>query len=199
MSKYTKLLIQINITIFFLWFLLDAQIMIDHFLVSTNAIVNGRVWTVITSVFSHNMPLHLLLNMLILYNFGLVLEGYLGGKRFLWLYMLSGLSGSLMHCLSSSLLIHDPTLQALGASGAISGLLVFFSLQFPKHLVYLFGLIPIPSLIATLSFIGLDLYGLIKQSHGAGLPIGHGAHLGGALMGGIYFFFIWRRRRIIYY
>lgn len=166
--------------------------MIDHFLVSSQAISEGRLWTLISSVFSHNMHIHLFMNMFVLYSFGQVMEEVMGTKRFLFLYLMAGLGGSIAHCMTSSYLIHNPALPALGASGAVSGILVAFSLLFPKHLVFILGLIPLPAFMAMILFVGSDLWGLISQTQGAGLPIGHGAHLGGALVGVIYFYFFLR-------
>ncbi len=161
--------------------------MVNNFLVSTDAIAAGRIWTLITSVFSHNMPLHIFINMFVLSSFGPLMEDVLGNKNFLIFYLAAGIAGSLAHCCTSSFLLHDSSLPALGASGAISGVLVLFSLMYPKHLVYILGLIPIPALIATLLFVGSDVMGLIEQSKGNGIMIGHGAHLGGAVTGVIYF------------
>lgn len=115
------------------------------------------------------------------------MEAVLTPKRFLILYLTAGIAGSVSHCLTSSLFLGDAQLPALGASGAISGLLVVFSLMFPKQLIYIFGLIPIPALIGTAIFVGLDIVGLFTQAAGSTVPIGHGAHLGGAFMGFIYY------------
>jgi membrane associated rhomboid family serine protease len=58
--------------------------------------------------------------------------------------------------------------------------------MFPKQLIYIFGLIPIPAIFGTIIFVSLDLVGLLTQAAGSSVPIGHGAHLGGALAGFIY-------------
>jgi len=65
---------------------------------------------------------------------------------------------------------------------------------FPKERLLFFFLIPLPAMIAALIFVGLDLWGLSAQAHGGGLPIGHGAHLGGAFAGILYYFLFLRRR-----
>ena len=101
---------------------------------------------------------------------------------------MAGIFSSFVHALVSWYLLQRPELPALGASGAISGLIIFFSLLFPKQIILLFGIIPMPALFASILFIGLDLWGLIMQAEGGGLPIGHGAHLGGALCGVVYYF-----------
>lgn len=51
------------------------------------------------------------------------------------------------------------------------------------------GFIPIPAIFASALIIGLDVWGLIEQTRGGTLPIGHGAHLGGAFCGLMYYLF----------
>jgi membrane associated rhomboid family serine protease len=77
----------------------------------------GDWWRLITSVFLHYGPFHLLLNMLALYWFGSLLEQRIGSGRFLLLYLVSGLAGS------AGALLMDPTTPTVGASGAIFGIL----------------------------------------------------------------------------
>ncbi|MGE3608362.1 MAG: rhomboid family intramembrane serine protease [Bacteriovoracaceae bacterium] len=170
--------------------------MIQNFLVSWSGLLSGRIWTLVTSVFSHNMVFHILINMYVLYGFGTIMEQTLGSKRFLKFYLAAGIAGSLGHSLTSVALLHSPELPALGASGAISGVLVLFSLLYPNQLIFLFGIIPLPALFATSLFVGIDAWGLIAQYQGSQIPIGYGAHLGGAIIGLIYFLlFFWKRKR----
>lgn len=180
----------INIMIFFLWNiygLTNPQFMVNNFLVSWSAVSEGRIWTLLTTVFSHNMFWHIFINMFVLYNFGLIVENYLGSKRFLKFYLLAGLSGSLAHCLVGAFLIGEPQSAALGASGAISGVVLLFALVYPHEKIYILGIIPMPAIWAAILFMSIDALGLIGQTRGGGAPIGHGAHLGGALTGVIYY------------
>jgi membrane associated rhomboid family serine protease len=80
-------------------------------------------WRMLTSVFVHSTSFifHVLLNMYTLWIFGQVLEGMLGRGRFLALYLLSGLAGSL-----GVLFLADPRVPVVGASGAIFGLMGAF-------------------------------------------------------------------------
>lgn len=182
-------IIKLNIFVFFLWLLLGLYnpLMTSTFLVSWNAIEQGRFWTLLTSVFSHFMLFHLLINMYVFFGFGAMIENYLGGKRFLNFYLMAGVAGSLAHSLVSAVLLGRPELMALGASGAVSGVIMLFSVLFPHEKILLFGLIPIPAMGGALFFVGIDLWGLIAQTQGGTLPIGHGAHLGGALFGFLYY------------
>lgn len=186
--------IALNAIAFGLWKFTDTYpFMKEHFLVSYTALEDGYYWTLLSSVFSHNMFFHFFINMFVLHNFGRFLENYLGTLQFGIIYLLSGIMGSLSHSLTSGFFIGDPSLPALGASGAVAGIILVFSLCFPKEKILLFGIVPIPALFGAFLFIGLDLWGLYEQSVGSGFPIGHGAHLGGAFTGLFCYFFLLKR------
>lgn len=184
------LIVRWNIFIFLLWYamiFIDPIFMEKNFLLSWTALKEGRVWTLLTSVFSHNLFFHIFINMYFFYGFGKVLEGLLGSRRFLRLYLVSGLCGSIGHCLVSYFILNQPDLMALGASGAIAGVLVFFGFMFPHERIYLFGLIPLQAMWAIFIFIVFELRGLFAQAQGSLAPIGYGAHLGGAIGGFLYY------------
>ena len=163
-----------------LWSLLAV-----NFMVSTNRLEHGLWWTLLTAAFSHQELWHFLLNMVVLWSFGSVLERLLGSRLFVVFYLVSAIVSSASHCLVSSLLLHDDRIAALGASGAVSAVLIAFSLSFPRNKILLFGIVPIPALVGAALFVAIDLWGLLAQTRGAALPIGHGAHLGGALCGAV--------------
>jgi membrane associated rhomboid family serine protease len=167
----------------------------DHFLVSYSALTEGRYWTLLGSAFSHNMVIHFFINMYVLHSFGSFLEQYLGSLRFLLFYLTAGMVGSLCHALTSAYFLHAPDMPALGASGAVAGVILVFSLMFPREKILLLGIIPLPALFGALLFVGFDIWGLYAQSTGSGLPIGHGAHLGGAVTGLIAYLFWFRGGR----
>lgn len=193
-----RLFIILNVAVFVAWkyFAMqgDATVMNENFLVSWDSLVEKRYWTLVGSVFSHNMLFHILLNMMVLASFGPLLEKILSARRFLFFYMTAGVFASLSHAVVSKFLMDSPDLPALGASGAVAGVVLLFSLMFPREKILLFGIVPVPALFGALGFIGLDIWGLVAQTKGGGLPIGHGAHLGGALIGILYYFGVVRRR-----
>jgi membrane associated rhomboid family serine protease len=194
-SRLINTLIFINGAVFIAWqFDPLVVFMANNFLVSWDSLAEGRVWTLITSVFSHNMLFHLLINMFVLRSFGPILEKVLGAKSFLQFYFIAGIISSLSHAVVSNYIMNSPDLPALGASGAIAGIILVFSLLFPKERLLLFGIIPLPAIFGAIAFVGLDIWGLLAQSQGGGLPIGHGAHLGGAFTGVIYYFVFLRKR-----
>lgn len=190
------LIILLNVVVFLSWHMggeRQEEYMVNNFLVSWTGLLQGRWWTLWTSVFSHNMFLHIFINMFVLNSFGSLLEQLLGRWRFIVFYMYAGAVSSLCHCLVSAFVLHTPDLPALGASGAIAGLVLVFALIFPREKILLFAILPLPAIWGALAFVGLDLWGLFEQTKGGGLPIGHGAHLGGALAGVLYFVFYLRR------
>jgi len=172
-----------------------SPFMSANFLVSWEALAEGRWWTLIGACFSHIMLIHILINMLVLNNFGKLLERMLGSWFILLFYLVAGVVSSLSHAVVSAWFIGDPALPALGASGSIAGLILIFSLLFPKEKILLLGIIPLPAMVGALAFIGLDIWGLLAQAKGGGLPIGHGAHLGGAFTGIVWYFLFLRKRR----
>lgn len=186
--------IVINIIVYVMWFMStseSAQIfMQDHFLVSWQALQEGRFWTLLTSVYSHSLFLHILLNMFVLHSFGSLMEQVLGSWSFLKFYLVAGIFSSFTHSAVSAFILGDPQIPALGASGAIAGVILVFSLIFPREKILIFGIIPVPAIWGAFAFIALDLWGLFEQAGGGGLPIGHGAHLGGAFAGIVYYFLL---------
>lgn len=187
-------IIAVNVGIYLMWHFYSYDWMLDNFAVSWVSVDEGRYWTLLTSIFSHNMLLHLFINMFVLNSFGSLLEVLLGRKRFLNFYLFAGVAGSVTHAIVSNVLLQRPEQLAVGASGAIAGLILLFSLVFPKEKIFLFGILPLPAIFGALAFIGLDLWGLLAQTQGGGLPIGHGAHLGGAFAGIIYYFVLRSQR-----
>src|SRR5204863_9835786 len=131
----------------------------------------------ITSEFSHLWLFNILLNMMVLASFAPIVEFTIGSGRFLRFYLVAAVIASLSHAAVSAFLLHQPDQPALGASGAISGVDSLFAALYPRARLYLFGIIPMPALVGALAFVGLDVVGLIAQTEGGGLPIGHGAHL----------------------
>ncbi|MBC76582.1 MAG: hypothetical protein CME64_11265 [Halobacteriovoraceae bacterium] len=196
-SQLIRTIIMINIGVFLSWqysfYEGSLQFMAQNFLVSWDALAKGRFWVLLSSAFSHNAFFHIFINMFVLHSFGTIVIQITGRKAFLVFYLVAGVSGSFLHAATSYFLLQEPYLNALGASGAIAGIILLYALLFPKKKILLLGFIPIGAIWGALLFVGVDLWGLIAQTRGGGFPIGHGAHLGGALMGALYF--LWIRKK----
>jgi membrane associated rhomboid family serine protease len=192
-------IVGINVVVFLAWRLAVEgggpwAFLAKNFLVSTHRLEQGMLWTLLTAAFSHMELWHLALNMIVLWSFGSILERLLGVRVFTWFYLMAAIFASVSHCMVSSLFLHNDRLAALGASGAVSGVLLAFALMFPRHKILLFAVIPVPALAGALFFVAIDIWGLVAQGRGAGLPIGHGAHLGGALCGAVFYFTYLKQR-----
>ncbi len=137
----------------------------------------GRWYQLITSGFLHADIGHLFMNMFTLYFFGPFMERVLGGPGFLVLYFGSMLAGGL---LTLALRYREPSYRAIGASGAISGVVFGYCLLRPLQPIYIF-LIPIgiPAFLFGIGYVAVSAFGM-RSRWGR---IGHEAHLGGALGG----------------
>jgi membrane associated rhomboid family serine protease len=190
MPPIVPVLLALNTVVFLMWLLLgQTPFMLENFLISWRALDEGRYWTLLTSEFSHVALLHFFLNMYVLATFGSIVELVIGSWRFIVFYLIAAIVASLSHAAVSAFLLSKPDLPALGASGAISGVVLVFCLLFPRARLLLFGFIPMPAIFGALLFVGIDLLGLYAQTEGGGLPIGHGAHLGGAATGVLFYLF----------
>lgn len=133
-------------------------------------------------VHSYHDPLHLLMNLLVLYFFGTMVEGTIGRRRFLWLYLLCGVAGGLLESALSVLLGSGHT--TIGASGACYGVMVYAAFLAPHATVFLL-VFPVKLWLLVSLLVGLGVYSLLLQLRGdlIGGHVAHGGHVGGALYG----------------
>ena len=132
--------------------------------VAPAAIKSGEIWRLLTGTFLHGGLIHLLVNMYSLFIIGTQLETYLGKGKFLTVYLVSAISGSLMSSLFTNAI-------SVGASGAIFGLLgslLYFGYHFRLYLGTVLKTQIIPLIILNL-FIGFTLPGIDNAAHIGGL------------------------------
>lgn len=137
----------------------------------------GEHIRMITSGFLHADIGHLLFNMLTLYFFAPVVFNYFGAFSFLVIYFGSLVFGSLL-----TLYFHkdDYYYRAIGASGAVTGVLYSAILLHPDMSLYLFFIpIPIPAYMFGIGYLLYSIYGMKAKFDN----IGHTAHFGGAIGG----------------
>lgn len=145
-------------------------------------------YQVVTSMFAHLDFSHLLWNMITLIFIGPFVEMMLGTKRFIIFYLICGLGATAIHVIMGFLL--NQHFGALGASGATSGLLIFFVIYFwDRDVNLLFIPFAFKGWMLFVLFFGRDIYNVLVGAH---TGISHWAHLGGALIGFIYVQW-WRR------
>ena len=140
-------------------------------------LINGEYKRLLTSGFLHVNWIHFAFNMIALLSFSSDLEVVYGLGKFSILYFASMIGGNLL-----ALFIHrnHGDYSAVGASGAISGVILSFIVLFPSRSIG-FILIPIDikSWIFGLLFVAISIFGIKSQRD----HIGHEAHLGGGIVG----------------
>lgn len=134
-----------------------------------------KPYQLVTTMFTHANFMHILFNMYALWMFGTVLERVWGPKKFLIFYLVCGLAAGVTQLFLSN----EP---AIGASGAVMGLLAGFAYLFPNTEFYMLPFpFPIKAKYMVAIYAGIDLFGGIHG--GAADNIAHYAHLGGLVMG----------------
>ena len=176
MGNVLYLIIAINVVFSLQGF--NNRAFIDKYVFDIGKIRYGKEYVrLLTSGFLHANWSHLLFNMLTLFFFGGTMINYLGPSLFILLYLVSLVGGNLLALYVKK---DDLHYRALGASGAVSGVLYAFILPFPWDKIYLFFIpIGIPAWIFGILFIVISIYGMRSNISN----IGHEAHLGGAITG----------------
>tara|TARA_R110000868_G_scaffold89425_2_gene248863 strand:+ start:479 stop:1129 length:651 start_codon:yes stop_codon:yes gene_type:complete len=149
----------------------------DRYKFSVGAINAGQKDRMLTSGFLHVDFSHLFFNMFTLFFFAPVVIDWLNPIKFIIIYVISLLAGSLL-----SLVFHkdEPYYSAVGASGAVTGILYAAILFEPNMtLGLLFIPLPIPAYVFGIGYLLYSIYGM-KSRLG---NIGHTAHFGGAIGG----------------
>lgn len=140
------------------------------------ALVLSRPWSIITYMFLHGSLGHIFFNMLALFFFGPRLEARLGSRRFLGLYLASGVMGALAS-------FTNPMIGVIGASGAVYGVMFGFAHYWPREVVHIWGVLPVE---VRWLVVGMTVLSLVSGFGGAGDGVAHFAHLGGFLGAWIY-------------
>jgi membrane associated rhomboid family serine protease len=183
MSKTLKILLASNVAIFLADTLTQGGIFTTLFCLHTPSVLSDfQVWRLGTYMFIHsiNSVWHILINMLILWMFGISVVAVMGEKKFLSLYLSAGFFAGICSLVFD--LITGNQNPYVGASGAIFAICVAFARYFPTREILLFFLFPVQAKWAVLIFIGIDLL-LITSNDG----VAHIAHLGGAVYALLYF------------
>jgi len=185
----TLILIVINTLFYILTLLLYyiyGEIIFQNIALQPAFILKGKkIWTIITSMFMHASFPHLFVNMISLMFLGSFLERLIGSRRFLLVYLLSGIIASLAFVVFA--MFGDLNVSAVGASGAIFGIGGVLAVITPRLPVYIL-FIPIAMPMWLGIVLMLVLIWIVSAI--AGLPIGNTAHLGGFIAGLVYGFYL---------
>lgn len=140
----------------------------DAFVLQSTDVL-ARPWILVSSIFLHASLEHLMYNMLALALFGIILERLIGSKKFIVIFFIAGIVASIASALFYS--------AALGASGAIFGVLGCLAAIRPKMVVWVYS-VPMPMFIATGLWLIIDLFGVFYPSGTANV-----AHIAGLVFG----------------
>src|SRR3989344_5654153 len=139
-----------------------------------------RPWILLTNIFLHaNIP-HLLLNLFSLVLFGIILENIVGTKKYLFIFLTTGIIASIISSFFYA--------SALGASGAIFGILGALTILRPKMMIWVYG-IPLPMVIASILYTIINFFGAYFKIGNTGYV----AHLAG-LCAGIFLGMFYRKK-----
>lgn len=174
LSLVTILIIAANVIVSFKGFK-DGNFF-EKYKFNVGEIKRGAKYQILTSGFLHVDTSHLFVNMLTLYFFANVVLYDLGSVGFVIVYLASLILGNLL-----SYFFHkDENLYtAVGASGAVMGILYSAILLRPDMMLGLFFIIPIPAYIFGIGYLLYTIYGMRRRADN----IGHDAHFGGAVGG----------------
>ena len=180
-----KWIIILNVAIFVIMQFAPRAFVNDFGLIPARVIEQGWIWQLVTYMFLHAGAMHILFNMLGIWLFGVELERRWGTQFFVKYYFVSGIGGGLTF-LAISLLPFEALsatyiTPAVGASGALFGLLLAYAIYWPERPVLLI-LVFVPARIFVMIYGGFALLNTFQPSRG----VADAAHLGGMLFGYLY-------------
>lgn len=192
-ANWLNRLIYLNIGVFIIYILLGALSFItgldlsayfERYMELPNDIdaFIRRPWTIVTYMFTHYAPFHIIFNLIILYFTGRIFLDFLGDKRILPIYLFGGLAGGAAYILLYNL---SPNLEPggimIGASAGVMAVMVAAATKVPNLPVRLFFVLEVKLWWVAVGYVILDISGISQSNTG-----GHIAHLAGALIGFLY-------------
>lgn len=172
-------LIIINAIVFVAQLVLDKTGVQNNWLTSKLALYSPDTglfspYQLVTHMFAHASFFHILFNMYALWLFGSAMERLWGAKRFLIFYFACGLAAAFAQ------MFFVPDGAAIGASGAVMGMLGAFALTYPNVEFFILPIpFPVKAKYLAIVYAAIDLFGGVA----GGDNIAHFAHLGGLVMG----------------
>ncbi|MEM4707007.1 MAG: rhomboid family intramembrane serine protease [Candidatus Anstonellales archaeon] len=175
--RYSLILLIVMVAVFILQLIFEP---LTHIFYFDPPRVLSQPWLFITSMFLHGGIMHLFFNGWALLLFGPILERRVGSVEFLKIFFASGIVGSLLYWLTILVGIIPP-IPALGASGAIFGVMGALAVSAPPMRI-LIWFIPMRMKEAIALWFILEFLGTFDISSG----VASAAHLGGLVFGYFY-------------
>lgn len=155
----------------------------------------GQVWRLLTYGFCHSTksPWHILFNMLFLYFLGRAMEQLYGSKEFLLSYLVATMFAGGLIVLVQGFWTGMRGM-TIGASGAVTAVLVLYALHYPRQVLMIFGIIPIEVRWIVIIKLIFDTYPFLRElsveQYSDG--VSHAGHIGGAIFAYLYWKYRWR-------
>lgn len=183
-----KNLLIANIGVFFLQILfgniafsgIPGSMILDRYFALNPLDGNFQLWQLISYQFMHADFTHIFFNMFMLWMFGMEIENFMGSRKFLLFYLLSGVGAGILQLIVPWLMGGQQGL-TIGASGAVYGVMVAFAMFFPDRYIFIYFLIPIKAKYLMAILVVFEFMSVGDQS-----LVAHLAHIGGAITGLIF-------------
>ena len=194
MSLEAPLMLILAITALTSWQGFNKPALLDQFVLHPYRVKYENQWyRLVTHAFIHANFTHLALNLFVLWQFGMVVQNHLvqnvsealiplpGSYNFFMLY-----TGGVLFAAIPAMIKHtdNPAYRSLGASGAVSAVLISYILLFPTAKLLLFFVIPMPAFLAGALFFIYEH----QMGKRGGTGIAHDAHLWGGIYGMLFTF-----------
>jgi membrane associated rhomboid family serine protease len=189
-----KWLIIVNVVVYVLQFLSRSMLhpeglVQDYFVLNPDKVLHGELWRLLTYAFLHDMASvwHIVFNMLFLWWFGSDVEIIYGTKEFVAFYLVSALLGGI--AFTAWAFAEGQFALCLGASGAVTAVMVVCACHFPRKMILVFFVLPVPIWIFVLFQVGQDALAFLShRQSGTAVQV----HLAGAAFGFVYYKTQWR-------
>jgi hypothetical protein len=137
--------------------------------------------------------------MVLLYWFGCTLESMYGSREFLLFYLAAALASALAFVGLD--LRTGSTVPAIGASGAVMGVVMLYTMHYPYETIRVFWLFPLEMRWVMLFYVLYDLHPVLLALSGDTIHTGvaHAGHLGGLAFGFLYYWYRWRLEDLLQY
>ena len=192
---FALITVVVSVVAFIIWAIWPESI--RFFALRPSAILSGQyLWTLVTHMFVHGGIFHLFVNVFVLFSLGSLCERLIGRKRFVWLYLLSGIAAGLLSVLVAGFFgnglgerfFGNSNDLMVGASGAIFALAGVLMMLLPK-LRFSIIFLPFFSFPAYV-MVPLVLFATWLLSVAGGWNVGNVAHFGGVLVGAGYGYYL---------
>ena len=183
LPKATKWLIYICAGFFILELFIKNHLIYYFGLTPLRVTDSFWIWQIGTYIFLHGGFWHFFFNILMLWIFGRIVESALGTKEFLFYFFICGAGAGIIGVLFSLGSVRP----IVGASGAIYGLLAAFAILYPKQIVYLYFVLPVKAWQMAAILVVMELAMSFSTTNS---NVANVAHLGGMLIGYLYFRFV---------